>query len=136
MVSQSSRFNSCYLPLLICSYNPQADRWETLPSMKYPRNFFGVAPFDNGRFLYAVGGADFVEIYDPRTYTWTISEVQMGRKRSRHGVVWCDWTWNPLSECEFPEKEWPKVEESSVDIRDKTEDLVSQTDHSEMSMQL
>lgn len=103
--------------------------------MKYARNFFGVAPFDNGRFLYAVGGADFVEIYDPRTYTWSVSDVQLGRKRSRHAVVWCDWTWESWRD-EIPERESSKDDESSVEIGDEAEKRVSQNDDSEMSIQL
>jgi len=116
-------------------YNPRADRWDPLPPMKYPRNFFGVAPFENGRLLYAIGGADFIEIYDPRSFTWSISEVQLGRKRNRHAVVWCDWTWESLSDCEIPEKEGSGDEEASVEIGDKSEDRSSQTDNSDMSIQ-
>jgi hypothetical protein len=124
---------------VIFSYNPRTDEWEPLPSMKYARNFFGVAPFDSGRSLYAIGGADLIEIFNPRSSTWTVSTIQMNRKRNRHAVVWCDWTWDSPETCDIPEKDSSSnlLETSTESGGDfsKTEDRVSDSDTSDVSIQ-
>jgi N-acetylneuraminic acid mutarotase len=57
-------------------YDPKADRWQALPSMRHPRDHAYVGSI-NGR-LYVVGGRDrpkydmtAVEEYDPATRAWS-----------------------------------------------------------------
>jgi N-acetylneuraminic acid mutarotase len=60
-------------------YDPAADQWQTLPNLPTQRNHLAAVAI-NGK-LYVVGGrfeggfqsqgSDSVEIYDPRTNTWT-----------------------------------------------------------------
>ena len=60
-------------------YDPQADQWTVLPDVPTQRNHLAVAAIDGrlyvagGRFGGGVGSemTDVVEMYDPRTTTWT-----------------------------------------------------------------
>jgi N-acetylneuraminic acid mutarotase len=73
-------------------YDPGTDEWAVLPDLPTQRNHLGVAAIDGG--LYVAGGrfgagdgnemTDVLEIYDPRTNSWTMGAPL---QRPRAGVA-------------------------------------------------
>ena len=82
------------------AYNPSTDTWITKAQMPSPKLEFGVALGPDGK-IYVIGGGtsytnnngpffDSVEIYDPRTNTWSIpgwSESSMPTARKEFSAV-------------------------------------------------
>jgi ABC-type nitrate/sulfonate/bicarbonate transport system substrate-binding protein len=85
--------SAAYEPVAdLAVYDPAADRWETLPPMRFARDHL-VADGINGR-LYAVSGRDrpiydlpFVEEYDPGTRTWALRAPMPTGRSGGNGAV-------------------------------------------------
>ena len=75
-------------------FNPDLNRWTYVADMQTMRRNAGVISV-NG-LLYVCGGDDSnqnlnsVEVYNPKTDTWTLLPAQMGVGRSYSGVVVLD----------------------------------------------
>lgn len=49
-------------------YNPSLNEWRELKEMNASRLNFGLVELDG--YLYAIGGSEIIEKYDPRTDCW------------------------------------------------------------------